>query len=169
MSRRTLGLLVTAGFIATIPLANWTLDRYGFIDLPWLGPVASGVVWVGLAFVLRDIAQLLLGRVVIIFAIAIGALLSWWLASSELATASAVAFGLSELLDYAIYTPLADRRFTTAVIVSSMAGACLDSILFLWIAFDSTDGWWQLAVVKTVIVLLATPAATASRSALQPA
>jgi uncharacterized PurR-regulated membrane protein YhhQ (DUF165 family) len=62
-------------------------------------------------------------------------------------------------LDFGIYTPLAERRFMLAVLVSSVAGSFLDSALFLRIAFGSYDGWWQLAVAKSLIVLLASPLA----------
>jgi hypothetical protein len=53
--------------------------------------------------------------------------------------ASTAAFLLSELLDFAIYTPLARRRFITALVVSSMVGAVADSAIFLWLAFGSLD------------------------------
>lgn len=153
-------------FLATIPAANWWLDRFGFWSVPSLGAVPSGVVWVGLAFVLRDVAQLLTSKWHVLAAVVTGAGLSWALADPHIAAASALAFGLSELLDWAIYTPLADRHFTVAVAVSSFAGGCLDSALFLWVAFGSTHGWWQLAIAKAVVIALATPAALAARRAL---
>ena len=161
MNRARLAAIVAAygAFVATIPLANWTLDRYGFWDVPILGPVASGVVWIGLAFVLRDLAQLLTNRYLILVAIAVGVILSAVLADAGLAVASGVAFGVSELLDWSIYTPLAARRFMAAVAVSSFAGALLDSWLFLELAFDSPRGWWQLATAKVVIVSAALPLA----------
>lgn len=156
---KTTGLVALALFIASIPLANWTLDRYGFVDVPGLGSVASGVVWVGLAFVARDVVQLTLGKATTLAAIAFGLALSAWLASPGLALASGLAFALSELLDFSIYTPLAERRFATAVLISSVAGSFLDSALFLRVAFDSYHGWWQLAVVKSAIVVLVAPLA----------
>lgn len=160
-----LGVAAAAAFALTVPLANWTLERYGFVEVPWLGAVPAGVVWVGAAFVLRDVTQLLLGKWLVLAAIAVGAVLSWWLASPQLASASLAAFALSELLDWCIYTPLADRRFVAAVLASSIAGACLDSALFLWLAFDTSDGWWRLAVAKCLIVAAATPGAWAVRCA----
>lgn len=61
MNKRT-GWAFLIGFILTIPLANAWLKHFGLWRVPGLGPVASGVIWVGLAFVLRDVAQLILGR-----------------------------------------------------------------------------------------------------------
>lgn len=168
--RRTIGVVALVGFVLTIPAANVTLNHFGFVDIPWLGPVASGVAWVGLAFVLRDVAQLFLGRWWTLPAIGVGVALSWWLATPALAVASAAAFGLSELLDWAVYTPLAESgRFTTGVIVSGYVGAFVDSTVFLWIAFGSVTGWWQLAVVKIVVLMLATPVAAACRRQWSPA
>jgi uncharacterized PurR-regulated membrane protein YhhQ (DUF165 family) len=155
--RRGIAALVV--FVACIPAANWTLHRYGFVDVVGLGPVASGVVWVGLAFVARDVIQLELGKAATFAGIAAGVALSVILADPGLAAASAWAFLLSETLDFAIYTPLAERAFVLAVLASSVAGSFADSALFVRIAFDSYRGWWQLAVVKSLIVCVAAPVA----------
>jgi len=150
---------VFAAYIATIPLANWWLDRFGFWDVPWLGPVASGVIFAGLALCLRDVAQLLTTKWATIPAIIVGATISYHISDPFIARASAVAFLLSELLDWGVYTPLARRRFVVAVAASGFIGGMADSALFLHIAFDSTDGWWQLAVVKAVVVIAFLPVA----------
>jgi uncharacterized PurR-regulated membrane protein YhhQ (DUF165 family) len=162
MNKR-IGWVALIGFIATIPLANAWLKHFGFWRVPGLGPVASGVIWVGLAFVLRDIAQLLLGRRWAWIAIAVGAALSWWLASPSLAVASGAAFAVSEAMDALIYTPLADRMFLRAVIVSGWIGSLVDSAVFVRLAFHSFSGWWQLGIVKAAVVALATPVAYAAR------
>jgi len=142
------------------------LSRYGFVSVPVLGSVASGVVWVGLAFVLRDLGQLLTSKWHTVAAIVTGVVLSYVLADPFLAVASAWAFCLSELLDFSIYTPLARRRFVLAVVLSSIAGSFLDSALFLRLAFHSYDGWWQLAVAKSLIVVLVSPVAWGVRRAV---
>jgi uncharacterized PurR-regulated membrane protein YhhQ (DUF165 family) len=152
-------LVLFGAFAATIPLANWTLAAVGFVNVPLLGPVASGVVWVGLAFVLRDMAQAASTKWATLPAVAVGVALSAWLASPALALASAAAFGVSETLDWAIYTALADRRWTLAVILSSVIGGAVDSALFLSIAFGSATGWWQLAIVKAAVIAATIPIA----------
>ena len=53
--------------------------------------------------------------------------------------ASAVAFGFSELADFAVYQPLRERRWLLAVFASNVVGLVIDSILFLQIAFGSLD------------------------------
>lgn len=155
-----------AAFAATIPAANWTLDQFGFVNVPWLGPVASGVIWIGLSFVLRDIGQMLSNRWATIPAVGVGVALSWLLASPALAVASAAAFAVAETLDWLVYTPLAERNWPAAVLFSGAVGAVADSALFLSLAFGSTSGWWQLAAAKTVIVLAASPVAMAARRAV---
>jgi hypothetical protein len=153
------GWVALAAFIGTIPLANAWLNHFGFWDVPGLGPVASGVIWVGFAFVLRDLAQLILGRRYAWAGIVVGAVLSWWLATPALAIASGAAFACSETMDALVYTPLANRRFVAAVLAAGCAGSLVDSAVFVRLAFHSFTGWWQLGVVKALIVLLATPVA----------
>jgi uncharacterized PurR-regulated membrane protein YhhQ (DUF165 family) len=118
---------------------------------------------VGVAFVLRDLAQLELGRVWAWLAIAVGCFISWWVAAPTIAFASAMAFLWSESTDAAIFTPLADRGttrlFLLGVSVSGVAASVVDSALFVRLAFHSYEGWWQLFLVKSFFVLCATPVA----------
>ena len=164
---RLIGRIALLGFLATIPFANWWLEYYGFWDAPLLGPLPSGLWVVAFSFILRDLAQITLGRKWAWCAIAIGTGLSWWLASPTLALASGLAFAVSESTDAAIFTPLADRgRFLIGVIVSGYAAGFVDSALFLRVAFGSWSGWWQLGVAKAVVVLIATPFAWVVRRAI---
>lgn len=165
-TRYLTAVVVFTLFTLTIPAANWTLDRYGFIDIPVLGMIPAGTLWIGLAFVLRDVGQYLSNRWATIPAIAVGLVLSAVLASPGLALASAAAFTISETLDWLVYTPLADRHFYPAVLVSSIIGAALDSAVFLWLAFDTADGWWRLAIAKVVIILAVSPLALGVKHAL---
>lgn len=95
-----------------------------------------GVYFAGLAFTLRDAVQETLGRGWVLAAIIVGALVSALL-STQFALASAVAFLLSELADFAVYTPLRERTWLGAVAASNTVGALVDSALFLWLAFGS--------------------------------
>ena len=67
------------------------------------------------------------------------------------------AFLLSELADYAVYTPLQERRLITAVVASSLAGLIIDSMVFLYLAFGSLDYLGGQIVGKAWMVLLAIP------------
>lgn len=167
--KRTTGWICLALFMASIPFANWYLDRHGFWDLGALGHIPSAVWVVGIAFVLRDLAQITLGRWWTWVAIVVGAVLSWWLATPTIAVASAAAFLWSESTDALIFTPLANRgRFLLGVTLSGYAASVVDSALFVRLAFHSFDGWWQLTIAKILFVALATPVAYGIRQVVAP-
>jgi len=160
------GAIFLVLFCLTIPAANWMIGNVGTVCTahgPCLIPVApglmapSGVLMIGAALVLRDLVQRRLGVEFGIGAIIAGAGISAAIAPASLVTASAAAFLLSELADFAVYTPLARRRLITAVVASSMVGLVMDSIVFLWLAFGSLDFLVGQIVGKSWMVLFAIP------------
>lgn len=135
-------------FLATVPLANWLIGNVGMTcipDGPCLIPVGfglsapSGVLMIGLALVLRDAVQQLLGLRCALAAIACGVALSALVAPPALVLASAAAFLLSELADLGVYTPLRKRGLALAVFASGAVGTLIDSAVFLFLAFGSLD------------------------------
>jgi len=118
----------------------------------------SGVLMAGLALVLRDLVQRRLGIAYGLAAIGAGTALSAALAPAPLVVASAVAFLLSELVDFAVYTPLQKRGVVLAVAASSFVGLIADSLLFLWLAFGSLEFLAGQIVGKAAMVLLTLPA-----------
>ncbi len=164
---RTEGFCFLAAYIACIPVANWLIQHVGTVcppDSPCLIPVApglmapSGVLMAGLALVLRDLVQRRLGVTYGLSAIGAGTILSAALAPPSLVVASAVAFLLSELADFAVYTPLQKRGLVLAVAASSFVGLIADSLLFLWLAFGSLQFLAGQIVGKAIMVLLTLPA-----------
>ena len=148
MARRAAAIAVLVAFGATIPAANWLIGNVGTVcpaGSPCLIPVGfglmapSGVIMIGIALVLRDAVQRLMGVGWAAAAIVIGAALSATFAPAALAIASGAAFLLSETADLAVYTPLQRRRLTLAVLASGVVGALVDSAVFLWLAFGSFD------------------------------
>jgi queuosine precursor transporter len=165
-ARRTEGFLYLAAFGASIPLSNWMLGHVGVVcpaSGPCLLPVGpgllapSGVLVVGLAFVLRDLVQRRLGKGWTLVAIALGAVLSAALAPPSLVLASGGAFAVSELADFVIYTPLQRRGLVLAVLVSSLVGLLVDSVLFLQLAFGSLDFLAGQVVGKAWMVMVSLP------------
>ncbi len=133
--RRRVGSVALLCFLGLIPLANWMILHVGTVcppGGPCLVPVApglmapSGVVTVGVALVLRDVVQRCLGTVWGIAAILAGTALSVLVAPPALVAGSGVAFLLSELADFAIYTPLQRRRLMLAVLASAAAGVVIE-------------------------------------------
>lgn len=140
---------LAAGFLACIPAANWLIGNVGTVCIPQgpcLIPVApglmapSGVLMIGVALALRDAVQEALGRAWVLALVIAGAGLSLLFSPPALAIASATAFLLSELLDFAIYDRLRRHALAWAVLLSGMAGAVLDSLLFSALAFG-TVAW----------------------------
>ncbi len=166
-SRRwTEGIVFLLLFCLTIPAANWLILHVGTTCVPngpCVIPVApgllapSGVLMVGAALILRDLVQRRLGVGIAAAGILIGAGFSGLFAPAPLVVASAVAFLLSEFADLAVYTPLARRRFVSAVIASSIVGLVVDSMVFLWMAFGSLEFLIGQVVGKGWMVLLSIP------------
>lgn len=137
--------LLAASFLATIPAANWLIGNVGSCipNGPCLIPVApglmapSGVLLIGAALALRDSLHERLPRSAVAGLIAGGAALSLAFSPPALAIASAVAFLLSELADFAVYDRLRKRGLAFAVLASGAVGAALDSVLFSALAFGT--------------------------------
>lgn len=141
--------IIAVAFLACIPIANWLIGNVGTTCIPngpCLIPVApgmmapSGVLLIGVALALRDAVQEALGRTWVLGLVIAGAAMSFLLGSPALALASATAFLLSELADFAVYDRLRKRGLALAVMLSGIVGAVLDSLLFSWLAFG-TVGW----------------------------
>ena len=164
--RRTEGVLFLIGFGLCIPAANWLIGNVGTVcppETPCLIPVApgvmapSGVLTIGLAFVLRDLVQRRIGVRWAAVAVVAGALLSAVFAPPALVVASGTAFLFSEAADLAVYTPLQRRRLILAVFASSIVGLIVDSILFLYLAFGSIEFLLGQIIGKSWMVVLALP------------
>jgi queuosine precursor transporter len=159
-------------FLLSIPLANWMIGHVGTVcapNGPCLIPVApglmapSGVLTVGFALVLRDLVQRFLGRGWGLAAVLLGTAVSALVADRALVLASGVAFMLSELADFAVYTPLQRRGLVLAVLASAGAGLVVDSLVFLSLAFHSLDFLAGQIVGKAWAMLISIPAVHAVR------
>ncbi|WP_330340129.1 VUT family protein [Streptomyces sp. NBC_00557] len=120
--------------------------------------------------VLRDLARESAGRSAVLAAIAVGTVLSFALASPELAVASAAAFAVAETMDFAVYEPLRKRGLLIAMLASNAVGLLADSLLFLKLAFGSFEyltgqilgkAWMTLAAIAVLAVLRRRKQATA--------
>lgn len=131
--RRTLGPLALTAYTAAIAAANWLTAHHGLIPVGFGLTATAGTYSAGAALMLRNTVQDTLGRWFVIAAIVAGAALSA-LTSPALALASGAAFGISELADTAVYTPLRRRGWARAVLPASLLGALLDTLLFLTLA-----------------------------------
>lgn len=122
-------------YVLAIPATNFLFSYVGVLPIP-----GTGYVWhplailVGFWLVLRDFAHKELGDRWIFAPVAVGMALSYATSSPRIATASAIAFLVSECIDYVVFRwsgkPLAQR-----ILLSSAASVPVDSVLFSGIAF----------------------------------
>ena len=138
--------------------AGIVIANLGFTYIP-MTPLPGGEMFapmsllVGFIFVWRDMAQQDVGHRVL-GAMAIGAALSYLMADPFVAFASVVAFIISELVDWAVYTytnkPLRDR-----ILYSSAIGTPVDSAVFmLMLGFFSWYGFFVMVVSKMIGALI---------------
>lgn len=145
-------------YIGTILTANWLITHYPSVPVDaglygWHAP--AGVFTVGIALILRDLLHEFGGWQAVLTAIAIGTGLSYLLADPTFAIASAVAFGVAELADMLVYSPLRRRGLILAVLASNAVGLLVDSVLFLWLAFGNQEFLPGQVLAKTYMTLTA--------------
>ncbi len=108
--------------------------NYAFTVVP-LVKLPDGTLWppvallVGFVFVARDFAQREVGHKVLL-AMLVGVAISYFMANPSVAIASAVAFLVGELVDWAVYTHT-KRPLSQRILLSSLLGAPVDSAIFL--------------------------------------
>ncbi|WP_063728934.1 VUT family protein [Streptomyces sp. RTd22] len=152
-SNRALGYLGAAAYMATIPAANLVFQHYGTVSVGFAYTAPAAVFLAGPALVLRDLVQWTLGRRAAVIALVFGVVLSFVAADPSVALASAVAFGISEAADMAVFSRLSPR-WVRAVLVGGVVGILLDSLLFLSIAFGSLSFLGGQLIGKLYGVLL---------------
>lgn len=130
-------------YLLAILIAN-----IGFVYIPMI-PLPGGEMFapmsllVGFVFVVRDFVQRDIGHKVLLYMVG-GLALSYMLADPYVALASAVAFALSETVDWAVFTytskPIKDR-----ILVSSALSTPIDSAAFMLMA--GFFSWYGFAVM----------------------
>ena len=144
-------VLVTLIYVLLIPFINWSFTWAPMVELPGLGWLFNPVTVVtGLVLVARDFAQREIGHwVLLAMAVALG--LTWATSGGELALASGVAFAVSELVDWAVYT-FTRLKLSTRVLLSSALAAPVDTTVFLFGAEAIRDGMFTVPNVAMSII-----------------
>lgn len=144
-----------AAYLGVIVAANWAVVEFGVVPVGFGLMAPAAVFFAGLAFTLRDLLQETGSRWWVLAAIVAGGALSAVVATPALALASGLAFGVSELADWAVYEPLRRRRWLVAVAASNAVGIVVDSLIFLSLAFGSLAFLPGQVVGKAWMTLLA--------------
>lgn len=160
--KKTVWLLA---YIGSIVLANICTTRFGLVPIGFGLMVTAGTFAAGFALIARDAVQVSSGKIVVLLAIVSGAAISAITSNPAIALASGIAFLVSELIDFAVFTPLKGKSLARAVVISSIVSAPVDTVLFLYLAgFGVT---WQAVlgqfIVKTALALIAAIIITAKR------
>lgn len=127
-------------YVALIPALNWSFGKFSGYDmtneLGWLFGTSQTIminpltVATGMVFVIRDFVQREMGhRVLILMALAIA--WSFYYSWPVIALASAIAFAISESVDWLLFT-FTKYRLSTRILLSSAAASPIDTTVFLY-------------------------------------
>lgn len=146
-------MLTVITYIASIIGVNWLFDVTPVLTLPDGGSWSPASLIVGFVFVVRDFAQRRVGHN-ILWAMLTGIVISWWMADPAVAIASAAAFAIGELADWALYT-FTQKPLSQRILLSSAIGAPLDSYVFLYLlGIASAGGILIMSLSKMVGALV---------------
>lgn len=158
------GLAVLAAYVGSVVMANWASTQWAALLVGSL-IVPAGTVWAGVTLSLRDLLHETLGGRGVLVAITVGAGLSWWLATPQIAVASVVAFAVSELVDSVVYARLRGQSRLGAVLGSNLVGLLTDSVLFVPLAFGTFAAVPGQILGKTVATILTVAVLMVARTA----
>ncbi len=124
-------------YVAMIPFLNWSFGVIPEFEIVQANDMFSkGVslhpmtVVTGLVFVVRDFVQReMRQRVLVCMALAIG--WSFFYAWPVIALASGIAFAISEMFDWLLFT-FTKYRLSTRILISSAVAAPIDTTMFLY-------------------------------------
>lgn len=142
----------SALYVGLMPFINWSFAAVPTSPIPdWLGggqfqPLA---IVTGLVLVVRDFAQRELKHW-IWGAMIVGLLLSTLTSWITVVVASGLAFLISETVDWAVYT-FSNRPLSERIMVSSLASAPLDQLVFIGLASLVVPGIFAWGTILTGI------------------
>ena len=144
----------TLSYVVAILLVNWLFAPAQLVPgltiwaTPW-GDVFLANLIVGAVFVLRDYAQREIGHRILLATLLAGAL-TYLMVDPAIAIASMVAFVISEMSDWSIYSfwkqPLQRR-----ILISSLVAVPLDTVIFQHLAGYLTPAAFILEVTSKAI------------------
>lgn len=112
-----------------------------------------GSVVAGLVFIARDYAQKELGKKLVVVPMIIACIISYMMASPFVATASTLAFVISELSDWAVFN-IKKGSFRSKVITSSLVSVPVDTLVFLFVIDQVSIFSFTVMTISKLIGLL---------------
>ena len=136
-------------YVLLIPLVNWSFAHVPTLPMPDGGAWSPMAVVTGLILVVRDFAQREVGHAIFL-PLVIGIAVSFVMAPPAIALASAAAFAISELVDWAVYS-FSKKPLSARVLISSAISAPLDSAVFWALASLTVAGVFTWSTVITAV------------------
>jgi queuosine precursor transporter len=156
MSRTARIALSVGAYIAFIVLVNALFIPQNLVEgvtqfttNTWMGTLYLANVIVGFVFVLRDYAQREIGHKVLLATLLAG-IPVWYFAGPDLAIASLVAFALSEMTDWAVYS-FTQRPLQSRIILSSLVAVPVDTLAFQHLAGYLTPAAFVTEVLSKAV------------------
>lgn len=142
----------TALYVGLMPFINWSFAAVPTFPIPeYLGggafqplAIVTGLVLVVRDFTQREAKHWVWGAMIV--GLVLSSLTSW----ITIVVASGAAFLISESVDWAVYT-LSKRPLSQRIMISSLASAPLDQIVFIWLASFVVPGIFAWGTVLTGI------------------
>lgn len=135
-------------YVVSVVVLNIGFSYVPLIETPF-GMLSPMALLAGAVFVLRDFAQRKAGHNVL-YAMVLATVLSYILADPYVATVSAIAFAVSEIADYLIYS-LTRKPFHQRILISSFISTPVDTAVFLIGIEHFTVGTFILMVASKLI------------------
>jgi queuosine precursor transporter len=143
-------------YVAFIVLVNWLFVPEHLVEgvtqwstNTWMGTLYLANIIVGFVFVLRDYAQREIGHKVLLATLLAGFPV-FLFAGPGLAAASLIAFALSELTDWAVYS-FTKRPLQSRILVSSLLSVPVDTLAFQHLAGYLTPAAFATEVLSKAV------------------
>lgn len=156
MSKIARSAVFVGAYIAFIVLVNVLFIPENLIEgvtqwttSNWMGTLYLANIIVGVVFVLRDYAQREIGHKVLL-ATALAGIPVYYFAGPGLAIASMIAFMLSEMTDWAVYS-FTKRPLQNRIILSSLIAVPVDTLAFQHLAGYLTPAAFVTEVASKAI------------------
>jgi queuosine precursor transporter len=156
MNRFLPAIVSVAAYMAFIVLVNWLFVPEHLIEgvtqwstNTWMGTLYLANVIVGFVFVLRDYAQREIGHKVLLATFLAG-IPVYYFAGPGLTAASLIAFSLSEMTDWAVYS-FTKRPLQSRILLSSVISVPVDTLAFQHLAGYLTPAAFVTEVISKAL------------------
>lgn len=144
-------------YVSSILLGNYFVIHFGILSFNieqdgtklFTLVAPAGVIWIGLTFSFRDLAQRFWGKYKIWFWMIVATFITYFF-NETVALASVVSFVFSETVDWVIFT-VWKGNLKQRIIISNVIAAPIDSFLFVVLAFGFS---WEPIIGQAILKII---------------